>query len=110
MLVIGTSADGSSGQRSFHIFRDTLPCNLLTPLDEFASLIASTVMLNSSCSLPGCCRPNPASVLRSTPIFDMYSPRGYCSIMCIGNASLPAGTGVCVVKHVPAFTASNAVG
>ena len=46
--VIGTSASGSSGQMACHIFRDTWPCSLLTPLVTLARRRASTVMQNGS--------------------------------------------------------------
>jgi hypothetical protein len=56
----------------------------------------------------GCWRPRARNSSRSIPIGSPCTRRGTARSWPSGKASLPAGTGVCVVKHVPALTASRA--
>jgi len=51
----------------FHIFLETSPCSLLTPLLEAAVRSASTVMQNSSASLAAFFRPSARNSPRPIP-------------------------------------------
>ena len=62
---MGISLSGRSGQMARHIFRDTWPCSLLTPLVVCARRMARTVMQNGSLGSRGFCRPRPRKSLRS---------------------------------------------
>src|SRR5438046_5984727 len=97
MLVIGTSCTGTPAQTDFQSARVTSPCNLLTPLACRLSRNAKMVMLNGSLGSTRVC-PNENS--SSNGIFSSLAkaPK-YFRIISRGNESLPAGTGVWVVKR-----------
>lgn len=66
-----------------------------------------TAMLNGAeTGSPGAW-PSPIRSMMSTP-HSLAHPEKYFSIRSAGNLSIPAGTGVCVVKIVPARAASTA--
>ena len=78
---------------------------------RWPAAMASTVMPNGSLSSSGFCRPRPRKSLRSSLERRHVARRNSArSDLRMRNTSLPAGTGVCVVKQVPAVTASRARG
>ena len=107
--MIGASSGGMSGHRSPNISRLTSPCSCATPLDRPASRRPITAMLKrSSGASPGRC---PSAIRSSTPTpTSAHQALKYLSISSRGNRSMPAGTGVWVVKMQPARTASMASG
>jgi hypothetical protein len=85
-FVIAMISDAPS--TSCHIARDTSPWSCDTPFERRDSRRPATVMLNGSppiCSISPSTRSHVAPRRRSSPI---------------GCTSLPAATGVCVVKTI----------
>src|SRR4029077_1070667 len=106
ILVIGTSCIGTPDHTSFHSDRLTSPCNLLTPFAWRLRRNAKTVILNGSLGLS---RVLPNENSSSKGMFDSLAnlPKYFC-IISRENESLPAGTGVCVVKTFAAATICSA--
>ena len=105
--VTGASSAGTSGQSEANISRDTLPCSFDTAFDRPASRRPITAMLKrSSGGSPG----RWPSAMRSSTVspHSFAHPAKYFSIISRGKRSIPAGTGVCVVKMLPAWVASIA--
>ena len=100
---IGTSAASKPGHRSLNIPRLTMPCSFATPLRRCASRSPMWAMLKTVGSSS-----SPSSSTRSSGTPWNASPVKTPSISSRGKRSMPAGTGVCVVKTVPARTASSA--
>ena len=100
---------GRSGQSPLNIARLTEPWSLATPLRRAASRNAITAMLNFGASSPfsSGLSPTPNSSSIVTP-HSAAKPLKYFSISARSKRSIPAGTGVCVVKMPPARTASTA--
>ncbi len=107
IAAIGTSSLGIPSQIGCHMPRETLACSLLTPLTYAAPRIAATVMQNESPPDLQPRRPASRNSSQLTPSFSGSWPM-YFSINSSLNMSLPAGTGVCVVKQVVAWTSSTA--
>ena len=103
--VIGTSSTGRSGQRSCHISRETAPWSFETPF-AYADVSNANGVIpkseSSGCTLPRASNSSQEKPQRSTSgsTFRRTSPGS--------NTSLPAGTGVCVVKTVDARSRSSA--
>ena len=106
MLAMGTSSSGTLGKNFWNNARDTSPCSLLTPLAWPLVRRASTAMLKASWGSNGLARPKASSSSREIPASRRYSPK-YFSIRSGANTSKPAGTGVWVVKTLPARAASS---
>src|ERR1041385_7574223 len=102
ILVIGTSCVGTFDQTSFQRDRLTAPCNLLTPFAWRLSRNARMVILNGS---SGVRRVWANENSYSNETFSSFAnlPKYFC-IISRENESLPAGTGVCVVKTLAAAT------
>src|SRR5271169_5895965 len=97
ICVMGISSIGRDGQILCHIWRETSPCRRLTPLLYAESRSASTVRQNSSPSLLGSSLPRPRNSFQGRPSSRAISPK-YLSMRSEEKRSLPAGTGVWVVK------------
>ncbi len=94
----GRSASSVPGHIGANIARVTVPWSWLTALVEPADRIASAVMLNCS-PLPLSYDPSARNRSRLAPSVPQQLARCF-STMLNGNASCPAGTGVCVVNTV----------
>src|SRR6266481_9497481 len=106
ILVIGTSCIGTPDHTSFHSDRLTSPCNLLTPFACLLSRNARIVILKGSSGLR---RVWPNENSSSNGRFNSFAnfPKYFC-IISREKESLPAGTGVCVVKTLAAATTCSA--
>lgn len=104
---MGRSSTGTPGHKPAHIFRDTRPCRVLTPLVAPERRMARTAMENGSWGSAGFCRPSARNSSRESPSCVQYEAK-YRSIRSGANTSMPAGTGVWVVKILLAVTASRA--
>src|SRR6266550_3844657 len=93
---MGTSCDGTPVQTPFHKPRLTSPCDLLTPLECRLKRNARIVMLNGSLALTRVW-PKEKNSSKGRPISTAKLPK-YLRIISRGKESLPAGTGVLVVK------------
>ena len=96
---IGTSSSGTFGQRGANISRDTAPWSFATPFTLLLVPIARRAIPNFSPAFCGSSRPSPMNRGKGSPSSLAICPK-YRSVMSGGNASNPAGTGVCVVEHV----------
>ena len=96
---IGTSAGSVPGHRSFHMSRATSPWRRLTPFAARLARSASWLIPNGSPSSSGRVRPRAISSAESAPR-SRVTPASASSTCAGGYVSLPAGTGVWVVKIV----------
>jgi hypothetical protein len=97
--VIGTSSTAVSGHIACHISRATSPCRRETPLAARLVRSANCVTPNGSAASSGFVRPS--EMISSVPTPKV--PAIWASVSatcCAGYVSLPAGTGVWVVKMV----------
>ncbi|SLH34752.1 Uncharacterised protein [Mycobacteroides abscessus subsp. abscessus] len=108
---IGTSSASKPGESGANMPRLTSPCSRETPLARCASRRPMCAMLNTAGS-----GSRPSARIRSTESpgssADSGSPCAppkYRRTIGIGNRSMPAGTGVCVVNTVAARTTASAV-
>ncbi len=106
--VIGTSAASKPGQRPLNIERLTSPCRVETPLARWASRRPMAAMLNSFGSPPRQVSAPSASTCSTGTPGSAVSPPKCRATSSRSNRSMPAGTGVWVVKRVPARTDSSA--
>ncbi len=105
---IGTSAVSKPGHRPVNISRLTWPCSMLTPLTRWASRMPMTAMLKTSGSPPGnVSAPRPSTRSGGSVPVSAWPPN-WRRTRSAGNRSMPAGTGVWVVKTVPARVSSSA--
>ena len=81
---------------------ETSPCSRLTPFVLAETRIANAVMLKLPLSLPSA-----SASSGSQPTSRTHGSRYFCTSLR-SKVSLPAGTGVCVVKTVVFFTAASA--
>ena len=96
---IGTSSTALSGHRSRHIPRATSPCRRLTPFAARLVRSANWLTPNGSVSSSGRVRPSRITSAGSASM-SRVTPASASSTWSAGYVSLPAGTGVCVVKIV----------
>ena len=96
---MGTVSTGRSGKSGCHICLATSPWRLLTPFAERLILIPSGVITNGSWGFSGRVRPSWRKLSKSMPISAGKSPMT-SAISATSYPSLPAATGVCVVKTV----------
>ena len=101
--LIGTSSASKPGHSGWNISRLTRPCSLLTPFARWASRSPMWAMLNTPGSVSA-----PSSSTRSTGSADHSGCSKWWRTWPRPNRSMPAGTGVWVVKTVPARTACSA--
>ena len=104
--VIGTSSTRRSGQSPCHISRETAPWSSETPF-AYCEVRSANGVRPKPVS-PGSTLPSASEVLpREAAALD--EPAERCAARAPGsNTSLPAGTGVCVVKTVEARSRSSA--
>ena len=93
--VTGTSSSGIPGHRLPNIRLVTAPWSLLTPFLPEVIFIARTAMLKPY-GLPGSC-PRDRNSSRLMPMDSLKAVK-YISMASCENTSIPAGTGVWIVK------------
>ncbi len=106
--VIGTSSASKPGHSPENISRLTRPCSSDTPLARWPRRRPITAMLNRFGSPPAYVS-MPSRRMRSTSMRGSSASGPKCrATSSRSKRSMPAGTGVWVVKTVPARTASRA--
>ncbi len=105
----GTSTSGHRGNSAWKIRRLTWPCRRLTPLTAALPRTARYAMLNGSSGSSGSRRPRASSRRRSTAAGPSASHACRNASTSAGlKRSKPAGTGVWVVKTLPARVTASA--
>ena len=104
---IGISESGASGKTPRQSRRETCAWSFETPFTREESLSPRTAIEKDSFGSSGTWRPSPRRSSNAIPNVSASFSK-YRFMTSLGKRSIPAGTGVCVVKTFPAVAISRA--